>query len=140
MFALKNKKIFNYPLIWSSGTYARLPVQRSQSCSVCSFTFPVSDTSEATHGINYSVSFVSRQDCWSYFASAESVHNLLLLAKTAVLDKRLPPPPSPNCPHDSVSAGSRILLTVLAGSCFVWADGGLGWKQEIADSLGGSQI
>ena len=74
--------------------------------------------------------FASCRNCSSNLASAETVREILLPAETLCLV---------NSFLQRLSAGSRITQTVSAGSHF-FVDGSLGRKQEITDSLGGTQI
>ena len=64
--------------------------------------------------------FASCRDCPSYFASAETVRDLLLPAETTVHEKWLPAETVLVIllPAERVSAGSRITWTVSEGSYF----------------------
>ena len=77
--------------------------------------------------------FASCRDCPSYLASAETVRDLLIPAETIVLDKWLP------AETVRVSDRKQNYTDSLCRKPF-FVDGSLGRKQEITDSLRGSQI
>ena len=83
--------------------------------------------------------FGFRRDCPSYLASAETVCDLLLPPETTVHEKWLPAetvrvilPPAESQQEAESHRQSLQEASYQAQQ--------LGWKQEIADSLGGSQI
>ena len=78
--------------------------------------------------------FASCRDCLSYLASAETVCDLLLPAETSCCAWKIPS--CRDCPCDLASCTDRDSLCREA----FFMEGSLGRKQEIKDSLGGSQI
>ena len=84
--------------------------------------------------------FASCRDCLSYLAAAETVHDLLLPAETTVHEKWLPAETVLVILLPAESLCSKLSHTdSLCRKQFI-KHNSLGKKQEIADSLGGSQI
>ena len=74
--------------------------------------------------------YSSCRDCPSYLASAETVRDFMLPADTVVLGKKLP--------AETLGRKQNHTDSLCRKPLFV--DGIVGRKQEITDSLGGSQI
>ena len=74
--------------------------------------------------------FASCRNCSSNLASAETIHDLLLPAETSVLGKLLP--------TETLGRKQNHTNSLCRKPFFV--DGSLGRKQEITESLSGSQI
>ena len=83
--------------------------------------------------------FASCRDCPSYLTSAETVLDLLLPAETVVLREIAP---CTDCPCDLASCSLGRKQNHMDSLCRkpFFMDRSLGRKQEITDSLGGSQI
>ena len=84
--------------------------------------------------------FASCRDCPSYLASTETVRDLLLLAETTVHEKRLPAETARVILLPAKSLGRKLNHMDSHFRSPFSKDNSLGRKQEIADSLGGSQI
>ena len=84
--------------------------------------------------------FASCRDCPSYLASPETVHDLLLPAETTVHEKRLPAETVHVILLPTETLGRKLNHTESLCRKLFFKHNSLGRKQEIADSLGGSQI
>ena len=84
--------------------------------------------------------FASCRDCPSYLASAETVCDLLLPAETTVHEKWLPAETARVILLPAKSLSRKLNHTDSHCRKLFSKDNSLGRKQEIEDSLGGSQI
>ena len=93
-----------------------------------------------TQSINEPLIFASCRDCPSYLASAETVHDLLHPAKTTVQEKWLPAETVSVILLPAETLGRKLNhMDSLCRKVFSKYNS-IGRKQEIADSLGRSQI
>ena len=93
-------------------------------------------TDSFTQGINESANFRSCRGCLSYSVSTETVRDLLLPAETTVHEKWLP---AETVRAILLPVETRHHMDSLCRKLFP-KHNSIGRKQEIADSLGGSQI
>ena len=84
--------------------------------------------------------FASCRDCPSYLASAQTVHDLLLPAETTVHEKWLPAETVCVILLPAETLGRKLNHTDSLCRKLFTKHNSLGGKQEIANSLGGSQI
>ena len=94
----------------------------------------------SSQDIKESANFRSCRDCPSYLASAETVRDLFLPAETTVHKKWLPAETVCVILLPAETLGRKLNHTDSLCRKLLTEHNSLGRKQEIADSLGGSQI